>query len=476
MHKRTLIMAGFIAVTVLQGISYPAIALADAPTATQSYSTSQPAGETQSSNGVENDASSDASHDASSSQTPMSSPKTAQSGTTTQSGTEAQPDVEAQSGEASGKSVDPGTTADPNKTTEPAQPSESAKPENGWDQNKQHYYENGVMAVSKDVFIPNDPNNRKEGIWVRFDQSGNLVKGENYYNGGWYYFDTTTGAMVKGVKHISSNGGKWVYYDVVTGRMAHGEAYLHYDKEHTGWYYFDQYTGRMAHDFVYIRQTNKWVYYDKITGKMQYGERYINGGWYYMKPVTGALAKGRTWMASGNKWVYYDKITGRMVHGGAIIDGHHYFFDPYTGAQYSKQQIANRLASYARTYSSQHPRLPGRIGGERRPHLPVRPVHVVCLVRLPCRRPGRIPLRWSQDRLASPQLRPVQLPRPRQQVGDVAFWKFSDSWASNYSASHAGIVIEVNGGNVVIVDAAYGNIGVRSAYSDARYAHPYYDE
>jgi len=28
----------------------------------------------------------------------------------------------------------------------------------------------------------------------------------------------------------------------------------------------------------------------------------------------------------------------------------------------------------------------------------------------------------------------------------------------------------------VIVDAAYGNIGVRSAYSGARYAHPYYDE
>ena len=82
MHKRTLIMAGFIAVTVLQGISYPAIALADDPTATQSYSTSQPAGETQSSNGVENDATSDASHDAASSQTPMSSPKTAQSGTT----------------------------------------------------------------------------------------------------------------------------------------------------------------------------------------------------------------------------------------------------------------------------------------------------------------------------------------------------------------------------------------------------------
>lgn len=96
-----------------------------------------------------------------------------------------------------------------------------------------------------------------------------------------------------------------------------------------------------------------------------------------------------------------------------------------------------------------------------------------------------MPQAWTYSFAMEP--RPVGLtttstgttPRPRRQhpqVGDVAFWKFSDSWASNYSASHAGIVIEVNGGNVVIVDAAYGNIGVRSAYSGARYAHPYYDE
>ena len=95
------------------------------------------------------------------------------------------------------------------------------------------------MAVSKDVFISSSPNNRKDGIWVRFDENGNLVKGEDHRNGGWYYFDEETGAMAKGVKHISSDNGKWVYYDVVTGKMAHGEAHLNYDKEHTGWYYFD---------------------------------------------------------------------------------------------------------------------------------------------------------------------------------------------------------------------------------------------
>lgn len=198
-----------------------------------------------------------------------------------------------------------------------------------------------------------------------------------------------------------------------------------------------------------------------------------------MKPVTGALAKGRTWMASGNKWVYYDKITGRMVHGGAIIDGHHYFFDPYTGAQYSKQQIANRLASYARTYSSQHPDCPGALAANGGLICPFGPCmsfvwyvfHAAGLDVFLC---DGAKTGWPHHNFDWYNSRGRVSSTP--QVGDVAFWKFSDSWASNYSASHAGIVIEVNGGNVVIVDAAYGNIGVRSAYSGARYAHPYYDE
>lgn len=61
-------------------------------------------------------------------------------------------------------------------------------------------------------------------------------------------------------------------------------------------------------------------------------------------------------------------------------------------------------------------------------------------------------------------------------VGDIAFWKFGDAWAHDYDASHAGVVVEVNGRNVIIIDAAYGDIGIRSAYNGANYAHPYYDE
>ena len=48
-----------------------------------------------------------------------------------------------------------------------------------------------------------------------------------------------------------------MYYDVITGRMAHGEAYLHYDKEHTGWYYFDQYNGKDYVTFPIVRNEHR---------------------------------------------------------------------------------------------------------------------------------------------------------------------------------------------------------------------------
>ena len=136
--------------------------------------------------------------------------------------------------------------------------------------------------------------------------------------------------------------------------MLKGEGYLY-----GSWYYFDPNTGAMAHDFVYLRQADKWVYYDKYTGKMQYGEHCVNGGWYYMNTTTGALAKG--WTNLKNKRVYYDSTSSRMVHGGAIINGKHYFLDPYTGAQYSKQQIVDRLISSARSQIGKHPDCPGAL-------------------------------------------------------------------------------------------------------------------
>lgn len=79
---------------------------------------------------------------------------------------------------------------------------------------------NGSVARNKDVYLQSNG-----GKWVRYDAAGHMVKGEDYRYGAWYYFDTTTGAMAKGITHVPSNGGKWVYYDLTTGKMLYGERY-----------------------------------------------------------------------------------------------------------------------------------------------------------------------------------------------------------------------------------------------------------
>ena len=166
---------------------------------------------------------------------------------------------------------------------------------------------NGVMAHDKDVFLRSNG-----GKWVRYDSNGHMVKGEDYRYGGWYYFDTTTGAMAKGIQYVPSNGGKKVYYDWTTGKMAYGEVYVNYDKEHAGWYLFDKVTGAMTYGDVYLRSNGgKWVRYDRSTGKMVKGLHKQNGAWYYFDEVTGAMAHGRTWVPQWKAWHTFDTITGR---------------------------------------------------------------------------------------------------------------------------------------------------------------------
>lgn len=198
-----------------------------------------------------------------------------------------------------------------------------------------------------------------------------------------------------------------------------------------------------------------------------------------MKPVTGALAKGRTWLDAGKKWVYYDKTSSRMIHGGAILDGHHYFFDPHTGAQYNKQQIIDRLTSQARALLNQHPDCPGVLAANGGLICPFGPCmafvwyifHSAGLDIFLC---DGAKTGWPHHNCDWYRSRGCVSHTPH--VGDIAFWKFGDAWAHDYDASHAGVVVEVNGRNVIIIDAAYGDIGIRSAYNGANYAHPYYDE
>ncbi|WP_144743409.1 RICIN domain-containing protein [Enorma burkinafasonensis] len=164
----------------------------------------------------------------------------------------------------------------------------------------------GEIAYDQDVYIP--PTDK----WVRLDEEGLMVKGEDYRYGAWYYFDPITGAMAKGVRYVEAGGGKWVYYDVITGKMAHGEAYLSYDSDHTGWYYFDEWTGEMYHGDRYLESSGgKWVRYDHYTGIMVKGLQYWDGSWYYFDPTTGKMAHGNTWVPEWNSWHHFDEWTGR---------------------------------------------------------------------------------------------------------------------------------------------------------------------
>ena len=202
---------------------------------------------------------------------------------------------------------------------------------NGWvtESGKHYWYDNGVKAVSKEVYDPasdawywfdkdgslavnKDVYIPAGSKWVRYDKNGHMIKGEDYRYGAWYYFDQTTGAMTKGMKHVSSNGGKWVYYDWTTGKMAHGEQYVNYDAQHTGWYLFDQHTGAMFHGDTYVRSNGgKWVRYDFSTGKMVKGLDRHDNSWYYFDKTTGAMQKGRVWVPEWNNWHWFDSTTGR---------------------------------------------------------------------------------------------------------------------------------------------------------------------
>lgn len=163
----------------------------------------------------------------------------------------------------------------------------------------------GSMARNKDVYLRSNG-----GKWVRYDENG-LVKGEDYRYGGWYNFDSVTGAMSKGLTHVDSNGGKWVYYDEVTGKMVYGEKYLNSDGSSAGWYYFDPVTGKRVTGDVYLRSNGgKWVRYDR-NGKMVKGLQYQDKSWYYFDSATGAMAHGRTWVPQWNAWHYFDAVTGR---------------------------------------------------------------------------------------------------------------------------------------------------------------------
>ena len=243
--------------------------------------------------------------------------------------------------------------------------------------------EDGTIATNKDVNIPDGTEN---GKWVRYDENGAMVKGEDYRYDGWYYFDPITGAMVKGFINIDdgTENGKWVYYDEITGQMHHGVSNINGNG-----YRFDDVTGKMVHG-EYINEEGMW-YYDDITGialdsswlEVDGAEFWYEGGkrqgtegrgkeiydpasdaWYWLDAIdggkiatskdvyqesyagqyadredgtgkwvrydeNGAMVKG--WNEQNGNVYYFDLVTGAMAKGEATIDGVTYYFDVNTG-------------------------------------------------------------------------------------------------------------------------------------------------
>mgnify|MGYP000629867136 CR=1 FL=1 len=198
--------------------------------------------------------------------------------------------------------------------------------------------DNGKKAVSKDVYQESDG-----GKWVRYDENGHMIKGENCQNGNWYYFEPVTGAMIHGPWTLPD--GRKVYYDLTTGIMQYGNVSIN-----GSLYYFDPVYGTMKSGAL----TNFWVtdgngksfWYESWVrqgwqpGSSNYRGKEIydpaSGAWYWLDSVqqgAKAVSKEVYQDSNGGKWVRYD-ANGRMIKGWYTQDGKTWYYDLTTGAMY----------------------------------------------------------------------------------------------------------------------------------------------
>ena len=174
--------------------------------------------------------------------------------------------------------------------------------------------------MNKDVYQESDG-----GKWVRYDENGHMIKGENCQNGNWYYFEPVTGAMIHGPWTLPD--GRKVYYDLTTGIMQYGNVSIN-----GSLYYFDPVYGTMKSGAL----TNFWVtdgngksfWYESWVrqgwqpGNSNYRGKEIydpaSGAWYWLDNVQqGAKATSKEVYqdSNGGKWVRYD-ANGHMIKAG----------------------------------------------------------------------------------------------------------------------------------------------------------------
>lgn len=257
-----------------------------------------------------------------------------------------------------------------------------------WENGNYYYYENGSMVTSKEVFaegawrwfdadgtmaVSKDVYQASSGgKWVRYNPTGEMIKGYDVTDDGVYYFDPATGAMSKGVTKIDgkyyyflkdtgvrvedknhetfrdgawmwfdadgtvavskdvyqpSSGGKWVRYDS-EARMVKG-----WDTNENGTYYFDPTTGAMSKGVTSV--DGKYYYFLKDSGirvEDKDHETFRDGAWmWFDADGTVAVSKDVYQPSSGGKWVRYD-AEAKMTKGWDTNKNGTYYFDPTTGA------------------------------------------------------------------------------------------------------------------------------------------------
>lgn len=213
---------------------------------------------------------------------------------------------------------------------------------NSW----RYFNQDGTMATG---FVQ-----LRDGRTVYYNGKGEMLYGENYINGHWYFFNKVTGKMASGWTTLPD--GRKVYYDLKadgSGQgMLHGAQLM---DDHL--YNFDNITGALkgeAKSTVYFNPATKQLLYFNengeltkdttiklgdqtfkvsVNGRLQLtnGENYINGNWYLYDAKSGQVKTG--WQKiSDSRTVYYDPTTAVMKHGEAYINGAWYDFDTNTGA------------------------------------------------------------------------------------------------------------------------------------------------
>ena len=137
--------------------------------------------------------------------------------------------------------------------------------------------DDGHMVRDRDVYLPTDD---LPDRWVRYDETGAMVYGEDEKDGNWYHFDEKTGAMTKGWYTLAPNSDvnfeRLVCYDPQTGIMIKGETrvdpMMTDPSQYGALYDFDAVNGNATWHLPVAEDLTSGRYPDSPTGNYQ-GDR-----------------------------------------------------------------------------------------------------------------------------------------------------------------------------------------------------------